>query len=162
MANDQSPKKAGTPRWVKILLGLSLALNLLIVGAVAGTFFRVSKSGIAQGPRSGFAFVAALERTDRKALLGEMRQTNRDNREAGRAEIQQILTALRAPAFDAEQVVALMQQQIERGHTVQNTLRSELIATISDMSVDERLAYADRVEAHLTRRSKGKHKGGDR
>ena len=41
MAKDTHSTSAGTPRWVKILLGLSLALNLLSVGAVAGTFWRV-------------------------------------------------------------------------------------------------------------------------
>ena len=52
----------------KILFGISLAINLLIVGAIGGAILRVGKGPMAKHHASGFLYMRALNFEDKKAL----------------------------------------------------------------------------------------------
>lgn len=159
MTEPMEPAKPGIRRWVKIVLGLSLALNLLIIGAVAGTAFRVSKT-VNDAPRSGFAFVAALEREDRRSVFSALRDENRKSRSAGRREMEQIFSILRSDDLDADALARAMAGQAERASRMQERIKDQLIVVVGNMSVEERRAYAERLEWHLKRGPTKKKKGG--
>ena len=53
MTETLEPPKPRTPKWVRVLLALSLALNLLIIGLVGGAMVRFGGSdGMRPPPRS--------------------------------------------------------------------------------------------------------------
>lgn len=150
MATPEEPAVRRAPRWMKILLTGSLAVNLLVVGVVAGAAWRFSKAPQGGGgPRDGFAVIAALERDDRRAVLKELRQEGRQARAQARDDMARLLDVLRSPTLDPDALDALMLSQITRGKTMQDTVRAAWSARVTAMSAQERAAYADRLEYRL-------------
>lgn len=146
------------------LLFLSLALNLLVVGAIVGRAFAPDDhrrgERIAGPIRSvvGEPFVRALTREDRRAMLGEIKREGpriRESREGLRQRVEAMLTALRTEPFDPDEVRRLMQEQRQVAQGRQELGESLLLNRLQAMSAEERAAYADRLERslrHLRRR----------
>ncbi len=149
-------------RWMRWLLIGSLALNLLVVGVVAGAVLRMSGWGIGPPPRAlGPALYRELPRDDRRAL----RQTLRDaGSNAMRPSDQASLlsAALRSDPFDPTALEALITQQAEARQAYQFEVQRKWLARVSEMSQADRIAYADRLEESLQRRNSHKHKSGSR
>ena len=74
VTQDDKPDtgSTGTPRAIKWVLFASLAVNLLILGAIVGLWINEGPPRRDRGPES-FAFILALEPADRRALGREMR-----------------------------------------------------------------------------------------
>ena len=156
--DDQKPARARSPVWVRILLTGSLALNLLIIGVVAGTLANRGGSERDGSPRlrdAGLGPVAAILSSDqRESLRGQLRQHAGDlrkNRELMREDVLKILAALRAEVFDAAAFAQTLEAQrstmsgrIEIGH------RALLEATTS-ATPEQRADMADRLEKALRR-----------
>lgn len=140
---------ARIPRWVKFLLVASLAINLLVIGLAAGAAWRFSRNGPPDVVRGGFAFVAALEKKDRRAMLSQLRNAGRDARQVGREDMREILDLLRAENVDAAALDTLMSAQVARGHKVQNEVKAAILDQIGRMDASERLVYADRLQERL-------------
>ena len=148
--------RPATARWVKVLLALSLALNLAILGMVGGAFLR-------DGPRqrdmprdlSFGAFNEALSREDRRELrraFMDRADEFRTGRAAAQAEFAALLTALRADPFDPA-VLKTALQSIERRNADRLAIGRELVeGRIVALTTAQRLAFADRLEASLTRK----------
>jgi uncharacterized membrane protein len=144
-------------RAVRIALAVSVALNLAVVGVVAGAALKHG-GGHEMERDIGFGpFSEALSREDRRALRGQILQRApelRSVRKEMQADTQSLLAVLRAEPFDAAGLTAVMETQrvrmagrLELGQTV---LRDFLIA----MTPEARKDFADRLEARL--------KGGDK
>lgn len=140
-------------RVVRIALAVSVALNLAVVGVVAGAALKHGGSGHEMERDIGFGpFSDALSREDRRALRGQILQRApelRSVRKETQADTQSLLVALRAEPFDAAGLTAVMETQrarmagrLELGQTV---LRDFLIA----MTPEARKDFADRLEARL-------------
>lgn len=147
-------------RWVIPVMILSLAINLLIVGIVAG--WVLSKDGPRGDRREagavrgliGEPFVRALPSADRRALFEqamENRDQLRENREALRQRLDDFLAALEAKTFEPERVRALLADQRAAAIRRQEIGEEFLIERLTAMSQDERAAYA----ANLRERLKG-------
>jgi uncharacterized membrane protein len=154
---------SGTPRWVKLLLVVSLALNLAVAGLVAGV---VLKSG-GGGPRGaqvrdlGFGpFSEALGAEDREALrrgFMERAPNLRELRQTLREDGAEVLAALRAEPFDPARLAAVLAGQGER-IAKRLALGQDLLAQrIAEMTPEARAAFADRLEDSLSHR--GDHHG---
>lgn len=154
--NDSAPRE-GAPRWMKITLVVSLALNLLVAGMVGGAVLR---HGMRPGDHHppgrahlGRAYVQALDRADRRALWREM-HANRPA-PAAHADPDAVLRALRASPFDPAALRSVMERQrqagLERMRRGQRLLQDRLAA----MSDAERAAYADRLETLVSARHRG-------
>lgn len=140
-------------RLLAVALFVSVALNLLVVGVIAGAFwargdgpgFRPVLIDIGLGP-----YTRALSEADRATLRdawqrrGPDLQTLRGARGADRAAL---LEALRAQPFDPAAVEAAFARQLSRQAGQQQLARTLLTERISAMSPAERAAYADRLEA---------------
>jgi uncharacterized membrane protein len=160
--NNQTPPPAPKaappgqpgPRWMKIALVISVALNLAVAGLVLGAW-------LGDGPRKGMPrdmsfgpFSEALSDADRRALrkglmdrMGEFRSS----REAARADFEALLVALRADPFDAVAMTTAL-TAIETRNAERLALGRNLIATrIAEMTPEERQAFADRLEKGLRR-----------
>jgi uncharacterized membrane protein len=161
MDNPPPPAVPGAPRWMRVLLGLSLALNLLILGAVAGVALRGGP-----GPQAvrdlGFGpFAAALSPEDRAALRRAwMASGGGEGRRAARAEMRGLLDLLRADPFDAAAFSAHLARGSERMagrlHLGMTLIEERILA----LPPADRLAFADRLERAMRRGPRRREAGG--
>ncbi|WP_299611824.1 periplasmic heavy metal sensor [uncultured Tateyamaria sp.] len=146
------------PLWVKILLGLSLAVNLAIVGLVGGVAWRGGPLG-GKGPGMGYAmpYVLALPHDDRRAVFGAVRD-NADlpGRGARRAVYRDMIALLQAGAFDRAAVSAVLERQARDVGQVQMVAQTAWLDRIAAMTEGERSAYAERLTEVVSRGSRGR------
>lgn len=153
-----------TPRWLKITLFASLALNLIVLGLVGGVLASGGPKGAVQarmGNQGATAFVMGLEREDRREIGREIRKsfgkTGKGGMKGRRGLHREALALLRAEDFDASAFQAVLAKQADSMTEVAVAGSVALTEHISDFTHEERLAYADRVEDALERRRpKGK------
>lgn len=151
----QTPDRS--PLWMRVLLIVSLGLNLLIVGMVAGSLL----SGGGPGPSreaardlEGSPFVRALGPGERRALLRDLvreRDTLGENRQLLRQRFESLLATLRADELDRAALDAIVAEQRQATEARQRLGERLVIRRIEAMSPDERRAYADRLEAAVRR-----------
>lgn len=160
MADTQPPGRMRL--WLRVLLGASLALNLLIVGVALGAALKLRDrrdDGRSQptalirdlglGP-----YLWALSGEDRDALRraadGE-RQKLRGNRSEMRGAFVETLAALRAEPFDAVQFRAMIARQAEIADRGRRLGLDLLTTRVAEMAPAERAAFAARLERALKR-----------
>lgn len=147
------------PRWMKITLILSLAANAVVLGLVAGVVLRGGPGD--GGPRmirdGILPLTQALDPKDRREIGEDIRRTlqAQDSRGDVQWEHQKTLALLRADPFDAAAFAVHLEGQAARGMVRIKTSQEALIRHLNALSVEDRLAYADRVEAALQKRRNG-------
>ncbi len=147
MTEPSASSKPGLSRGLRIVFGLSLALNLLIVGALAGAWLRGAGPGSGPEPRASIArlLYSELPREDRRAMRNYVRDTV-DRTVLRQARVgPELEAALRAEPFDETAVRALMDRQATAMATGQRAMRDAWLRRLQDMSPQERAAYADRL-----------------
>lgn len=151
--NTQPQPRLG--RRLKIVLAVSLALNLLFVGLIAGAAFRFGGKGGSHGPNLqsyGAPYMRALPREQRKMMSETLRAEGlMPSRAERRRFYQDVLEALRAETFDPASVEAAMINQRDVVSGVQTAAQNAWLKVVSDMSPAERLVYADALEERLER-----------
>ena len=158
MAETQGARRC--PTWIKIVLGLSLALNLAIVGLVAGVALRSGPPG-GRTPAMGYAlpYVIALPREDRRAVFDAVRQDKSlPDRRARRADYAAMMEALQAAPFDRDAVQTILARQGEGGARVQRAAQAQWLDVVETMSQDERVEYVQRIQDVLKRGRKNKRR----
>lgn len=151
-------KKRGF-RWGRLVMWVSLALNLLVVGVVGGTMLnRAHEMGEAAPPGGALIsygpYTRALNPEDRKALRGALMRNAphlRANRREVRQDFDRLLAALRAQPFDKAAAQAVLDTQQGRVEEQARQVRLLVLDQIAGMSDAERAAFADRLEAALRR-----------
>ncbi len=152
------------PRWMRVLLVISLALNLGVIGAVAGLALRHdpdrSRPVVLRDVSIG-AYSEALSPEDRQIMrqrFHEVAPGLRDLRKIRQADQERVLAALRAQPFAPEAVAEALEQQrarlaegAELGHRL-------LVERITGMTDAERAAFADRLQEVLSRPRRGGHR----
>jgi len=135
-------------RWV---LFASLALNLLIVGVVAGAL--ISGGPRTKGPpgerMTGAPYVSAFERADKRAIRAQMRKQLPPRREMiakNKADYAAFVAVLRAGTFDQERAREIMERQMDRSLDTLRLGRALALDQIAQMTANERAAYATRLE----------------
>lgn len=132
-----------TNRWMKAALVVSLALNLAILMAIGGAVWRF-------GPPPGEAdrfraksgpvmYVAALDRSERRALFEEAR-------ERGGPQALGVIAALKAEPFDVAAFKAAIDEEVAVVDSRSAALLQGLVARVAAMDESEREAYAERIE----------------
>lgn len=135
-------------RLMKIALVISVALNLLVVGIVAGALFHLRDG---DGPRlRGLGpmtpLVVALEDDRRDSVREELRQRGPSDREALRGQFAAVIDAIRAEPFDSARLRQVLAEQRVAANETQQASETVLIDTIANMGVDERAAYAAKLQ----------------
>jgi len=162
MAGDMKPE-GGKPRvWPKVLLAVSLSLNLLVVGAIAGAGWKASKFAGGPDPRQReslntgvLPFILALPQDLRRGLRNDMQAALAAARPQPDEQIaltRELLQALRDAPFDAERLGTLMRARQSDFSAQQDIGQRILLDRIRAMSDVERGEYADRVERAFARR----------
>lgn len=145
--------------WLRLILGISLALNLLVIGLVAGAAWRFGGPEGRPAPRSlGSALFFALPKEDRKALRQKSYGSHQDRRARAQKDASDVIAALRASPFDETSLERILQEQAASQQAHHQALQSSWMTRIRTMSEAERLAYADRLEEVMARKGKGRHR----
>lgn len=158
---EPAPRRSG--RWLAVALVISVGLNLLVAGFVAGALLsreardgRPAPAALARDLGLG-PYVAALSPSDRRAIgravRAEIRAQGAPDR--GRIEIRRsfagVLAALRAEPFDEGALADLLAAQVERAESRRRLGQEAFVAQLAEMTPQERRAFADRLERILTR-----------
>lgn len=152
---NERQDKPGPGRWMRVLLVVSLAVNLAVVGVVAGWALRhgghhghhPSRLDMAGGP-----LTRALSDEDRRAIGQRMREVWRErggNRAGIRSSFDALVVDLRAVPFDPDRVAERMREQREGFAARFEMGQDVLISHLAAMSDADRAAYADRLEARI-------------
>jgi hypothetical protein len=150
-----SPRAAGGG-WMKVLLVLSLALNLLVAGLVAGAALRHHDRDDgrmrerAEVPRD-FVRSPLLAALDVGRELMGAEGSIRENRADLRARFERLLVALRAEPFDRASIEAILDEQRAAGARRLERAEAAVLDRLSAMSPEARAAYADRLDRSLRR-----------
>lgn len=152
MVDQTTPPKPPRRLW-KVVFALSLALNLAVVGLVAGA--ALSGRDGDRGPRSfdlGVSpFARALAPEERRQIGRELRERRVLRDMNPRARVTEIVAVLTAEPFDPEALDALMSAQTSRLNAVQLELQEVFLAAIIAMPPERRQAFAARLEQELSR-----------
>ncbi|MEP2534149.1 periplasmic heavy metal sensor [Shimia sp.] len=162
MANE-TDKKPGMRRGVRILLIGSLALNLLVVGVVGGAVVGHMRDGDSRdrSDRFGSPYVRALNVQDKrivgKAIRDAYRQAEID-REGSRRSYERVVGLLRAAPLDQNALTQEVAQQDIGGEQRRKVAQKIWLDRVFSMTDTERATYADDLEDVLKRGSKKKTK----
>ena len=147
---EPAPRRAS--RGMRVLLFVSLAFNLLIVGTVAAGIWRIRHAPpvplSGDGPVSMFGFAASLPPDRRDAIWREteaMRHALRPLRADVRAARQEVQSSLLAEPFDAAQFAKAQSRLLEAEIRARTESQKLMLAIASRLTPDERKAFA-RVE----------------
>ncbi len=168
-----APARGPGARWIAIALVISLAINLLIAGMVAGAYLRGGAFGVVAakpGTRGqhasplgdlGFGpFGRALSPAQKRELTGAIRRRERDievNRQEFRHQMITLLKALQARPYDAGAVRRIIEAQSRQLSERLNIGKELFLERIERMSDPERAAYARRLRQILTRASRARN-----
>lgn len=145
--------------WLRIVLGVSLALNLAVVGLGLGAAIRFGGPDRARPPLPlGAMLYRELPREDRRALRDDRLGTRPERAERRRAEAVELDAALRAVPFDPARVGDFLAAQSRQRNELEQALRAAWLARVSKMSDSARAAYADRLAEEMTRHEHIHHK----
>lgn len=164
--NDRTPAPPQRSlRGLRIALGVSVALNLLVAGVVAGAILREG------GPRDRMVrdldlgpFTEALSQADRSAIRREFvarMPEFREARHAMRGEFRDLLALLRAEPFDPEAMRQVMAGQRARMQERVDLGQDLLLQRLEAMPPEARRAFADRLEERLRRGPRGAGRDGE-
>lgn len=164
MSSDVKTSPKGTRLWMRIVLVVSLGLNLLVVGAIAGIAIKGGpfKHG---GPPSHLAnqtigpFTRALTLNDRRLIMRELRRQGEAEgwtREKHRQSMEEMVLLLEATPFDPDAFGNAFEATV---NGLQNRLldaSDAFVLRLSDMTDEERAAYAARVREEMDKKPRKK------
>ena len=157
---SQTPEKPRRRGLLRIVLFVSLALNLLVAGAVVGHFLNDRPDRrVPRVDRMGGPLTFALTHEDRRAIGHALRREyrkDRPSREEIAADYRDVIGALRADPFDATRVQASLDRQLNAATDRIALGQRLLMERIVEMSAEDRAAFADRLEEGVQRMAEGK------
>ncbi len=147
---------SGAPRWMKVLLAVSLALNLGVLGLVGGAALRgAGDRGRPDVRDIGFGpFSDALSPQDRQELRRAFLRDGgnpREMRRLMRSEVGTLLQVLRTEPLQEAELRAAFSQFQRRGQERLELGQRLLADRIIAMSPDDRARFADRLEEVMAR-----------
>lgn len=151
---DPTPKRRFP--WMRIVLVVSLALNLLVVGLVAGSMLGKDRRDGPQGLRSiGLGpFAMALPEKDRREIRAALRRDAApfaENRRAIRREIEALVEILEGETLDEADLRAAVDRQRDRVAERLALGSDVFVAQIVRMTAEERASYAAGLDHMLSR-----------
>lgn len=137
-------------RWMPIVLGLSLAVNLAVAAAISGAALRHKNydKGRTHTDKGGAIYMQALPHETRL----EMRKTLRADRRSTGADPAEMLDILKDVPFDVDAAARVLNAQNDAGLKRVQAATGAWLTAVTAMSVKERDAYAGRLQELLERR----------
>lgn len=142
-------------RGMRVVLILSLALNLLFLGVGAGAVWhRHSMREHGMAGRDGFGLLAmSLPREDRRALRDRFEKAAGDSADGGgqmRADFTELAGLLRADSWDADAAARVLARQGARGAERLAQGQKIMLDYLAGLTPTARRDLADRIEERVT------------
>lgn len=150
---------SGMSTWVKILFIASLALNLAIIGSLAGHRMGLWRGKHHHGMHKYIlSTMPAEKRPQVEKLLSEYKAAHPKRRGKFIKDWEKFDAQLRAESFDRAAFMAAFQEEVE-GHNKRWLDGGKTIADIAELlTAEERAAVLDKIKKKLERRKKHHHK----
>jgi len=150
MSEQTTPQAKGTPRWIKIALIVSLAVNLGIAGVIGGAVLRAHDAmrNNIEAPEGVAMLARAMPAQHQRALRHDMRMRRgelRPDREELRSLRNRFVVALRAEPFDIDAVNGVFADQREMLSNMTAAGHDSVIEQIRKMSPQDREKYIRRL-----------------
>ena len=132
----------------KIIFGVSLAFNLVIVGALGGLMLRSGKGKIAKRLAPSGLYLRALSPQDRRKFGREIRKQGsgiKQDKAWEKGSYASAIELLKSDAFDKGSFRLLLEKQTDYVKLRRDFVRMALIDHMSEMTLEERMAYAKRL-----------------
>ena len=149
-----------SPRWMKIVLILSLMLNVLVIGAVGARAWMIHRhghDGAAMHALGVHSFLRKLPRERRKELrqkFGKMRGELRRHRATLIAPMKTMADALAAPELDKAKLEGAL-RTLRETHESRATARERyLLDLVASLSAEERQMLGRKIAKRLERRER--------
>jgi uncharacterized membrane protein len=144
--NANAGAKRRTPRWVLVALFASLALNLIIVGLVAGAVwrFRTPPPWASAVTPNLLGYASTLPAERRKQLWDGTREERghiRPFRREVRAAREETVKALIAEPFEREQFLAAQARQAEAENRARTAVQDLYVKIADGLTPEERHAF---------------------
>jgi uncharacterized membrane protein len=145
---DRTAEKTGCPRWFKIALIASLALNVIVVGLIAGHTMRSERS--ANGPGKQVDWIIRLVPEERREFtrahfepLKDVLAVQRMNR---LEYLDQIVEAIRSEPFLPDRLSAALAMRRESSSKRREIVQDGLVELLGKFSAGEREMFADGIQ----------------
>ena len=142
-------KKSG---WVKIALGLSLALNVFFLGLTGGSLFQGEPERRGEAPNSFLATLSGERKAEVQAVFAKMREDRKASRKNTRASWAKVREAMTAVPYDRAAMEAAMDGVIDARVDRSRKRYDQMIEFVSDMTDEERVAFSDAMRERWNRR----------
>lgn len=152
MAEERSIR-ARCPLWAKLLLILSLAANVAVLGLYLGHGMRDER---AVGSRH-VHWIVKLMPEHRRDFVQTTFDARRDDLRAATAtrarDMRALVVAIRAEPFSPETVQSEMRKRRESRDQRNDIIQTTLLEVLTALTSEERAAFADNLEDGLKRRA---------
>lgn len=142
-------KKLG---WVKIALGLSLALNVFFLGLTGGSLFQGDPERRGDAPNSFLATLSDERKAEVQAVFAKMREDRKASRQNTRASWAKVREAMTAVPYDRAAMEAAMDGVIDTRVDRSRTRYGQMIEFVSGMTDAERVAFSDAMRERWKKR----------
>ena len=147
MSETQTPRTwSATPRWAKWLLGVSLALNFIVIGLAAGAAIRFHQHGHSHGGVATIGQIMwALPKDSRdraKDLLRAARPDLKSLRAERRAAKHAVADAIETDPFDPEAVAGAFAALRAKDQTAKTSTHDVMIDILQVLTPEERADVA--------------------
>lgn len=151
------------PLWLKIVLGVSLAVNLAVIGLAAGIATRFGDPERRPAMTNyAIPYVLALPREDRReigdAIRKDVRAGRLPQRQSRHAHYRAMVALLETDPFDAGAAQVILTEQGQQTAAIQTAAQAAWLNKVAGYSFEERKAYAARLTERLTKRPDRKQK----
>ena len=152
--------------WLKAALVVSLAINLLVLGAGVTRFLMRDPpdrvAGLSQVqliPRKFFSELDGLRKAELLGVFRELSPSFRDGRKALRADLAQLADALDAEPYDSARVQSAVDSFSAHSQNLAASGTGAAMKVIGMLTPDERKLLATHIRQ---REDRGRGKGGDK
>jgi uncharacterized membrane protein len=152
-----------TPRWIRIALAVSVGLNLVVAGVIAGRVLRGPDIRADTFPVFGLRHVMRhlpeAEQAPLRAAALALREEIGPIRDELRADRARMVALVRAEPFDAAALRALLDTQQERLNRAAGISAERIVAVLATLPPESRARFAEAIEQPRTPRER---RGDDR
>lgn len=147
--------------WLKIALGVSLALNVFFVGLFGGSLFQAKPEKRDSAPQSFLSTLTEERKTEVKTYFAKMREDRKASRKNTRAAWAGVREAMTADPYDRAAMEAAMYKVIETRVDRSRKRYDQMIDFVSTMSAEERIAFSDAMRERWKRRRERRKQRGE-
>jgi len=151
MINNSIQKN--TPKIWKIVLAVSLALNIVVICLIAGATIKNTKNDFRRiselnDLQIGSFYIRALNKDQRRELIRQiLNQVNDNKKHPANLKVRkkEVIDVLSSTEFSQEKFEIVFKSHSEESIKRLELVQENFISLINTMSEDERLNYADRI-----------------